>query len=352
MYGETSVSGLIYVRRKIDEVPVYLKEKYDEKISNLNVPIEIEKDNYLEYFKRVSGSYQNAEPEYMKRHRQIESKSKYNKILYFPKWPSLLKRAVELFKYERNNTIPLKKQSKNIEDSYLTGWERRSYRLKSNRYKNNLFNYYTTMCEEPDLTLPYIYVALYYQPEKTTLPEGGVYVDQDLMINLLSINLPKNWVIYVKEHPTQFFHHANGHQARNVAFYKNIKSMPNVKFVDLKQPNFELIDNSQVVATVTGTVGWEALIRKKPVLVFGYAWYRFCEGAFCIANSNDVKNAINLIEEGYKVNEEKVKAVIKTLEECCVEGYLGPSSKQYSNIGYEEHVQSLVEGVNKYLNKI
>ena len=38
------------------------------------------------------------------------------------------------------------------------------------------------------------------------------------------------------------------------------------------ETNLKLIDKCKAVATITGTSGWEALIRGKPVLHFGYPW--------------------------------------------------------------------------------
>ena len=36
---------------------------------------------------------------------------------------------------------------------------------------------------------------------------------------------------------------------------------------------FELVKSSKLVTTITGTVGWEALLFKKPVIAFGDVYY-------------------------------------------------------------------------------
>ena len=41
---------------------------------------------------------------------------------------------------------------------------------------------------------------------------------------------------------------------------------------------YELLDKCQFVATITGTVGWEAICKGKNVLVFGIPWYRDLTG--------------------------------------------------------------------------
>ena len=59
--------------------------------------------------------------------------------------------------------------------------------------------------------------------------------------------------------------------------------------------SFPLIANSKAVATVTGTVGWEAMVRRKPVLVFGLSWYEKYAGVLKIVDEKSAAedNAIH-----------------------------------------------------------
>lgn len=116
----------------------------------------------------------------------------------------------------------------------------------------------------------YIYVPLHMQPELTSSAmggDGGRYADQLQMIEQLSLMVPKDCIIYIKENPKQTA------QQRGPLFYRRLAAMGNVKCVDPRISSTHLIKNSIGVATVTGTAGWEALFYNKPCMVFGNAWY-------------------------------------------------------------------------------
>jgi hypothetical protein len=69
---------------------------------------------------------------------------------------------------------------------------------------------------------------------------------------------------------------------RNADFYRAVSSLPSTYLVPLERDTFELIDSSVAVATITGTVGLEALCRGKRVIVFGEANYTDFAGVMVI----------------------------------------------------------------------
>ena len=118
----------------------------------------------------------------------------------------------------------------------------------------------------------YIYFPLHLQPELTTSALGGGFSDQLLALEWLSIWVPKDFVIYVKENPKQT------EKQRDKFFFKRLAALENVKLLSSSESSLGLIQGSQGVATITGTAGWEALFYGKPVLTFGLAWYREFSG--------------------------------------------------------------------------
>ena len=44
----------------------------------------------------------------------------------------------------------------------------------------------------------------------------------------------------------------------------------------------------------------------KPVLVFGYPWYRDCHGVFMVKDADSCKEALDAIARGYQVDQQKV----------------------------------------------
>jgi hypothetical protein len=163
-----------------------------------------------------------------------------------------------------------------------------------------LKRYYRQLARPVDLSQPYIYLPLAYQPELSSSPEGGVFVEQLLMADLLSRAAPPGWLIFIKEHPIQFTYSLGTNRlVRSHEFYDGLKSLPNVRLVPLETVPFALIDNARAVATVTGTSGWEAMIRGKPVMHFGYPWWQGCPGSFHTPDLQSCRGALSLIVGGF-----------------------------------------------------
>ncbi len=120
----------------------------------------------------------------------------------------------------------------------------------------------------------FVYFPLHLQPELTTSGLGGAYSDQLEAIERVAEMLPDNWYVFVKENPKQ------GHEQRGKAFYQRLKSIDKVVYVAKEVDTYELLNDCQFVATITGTAGWESITGGKPCLVFGLAWYKNMPGVF------------------------------------------------------------------------
>lgn len=138
----------------------------------------------------------------------------------------------------------------------------------------------------------YVYFALHMQPEATTCPLGGVYVDQYFAILMLARSLPENIDVIVKEHPNQHF------WQRFPEFYQVLNAEKNVKFAHISTDSFELTKKSLAVATITGTVGWEAIFNKKPVFLFGSIFYQYMQGVVNVTNQESITSTIKEIQQG------------------------------------------------------
>ncbi len=139
----------------------------------------------------------------------------------------------------------------------------------------------------------FIYFPLHLQPERSTIPEGGVYEDQLLAIKLLERCLPTDWKIVVKEHPRQFLpYDFQKHFFRSMNYYRQISNFSSVVLCPMQITQEELITRAQLTATVTGTGGWESLLAGKPTLVFGNAWYSGCRSCYTVDSIENVRRAI------------------------------------------------------------
>jgi hypothetical protein len=216
------------------------------------------------------------------------------------------------------------------------------------RRKKRLRDYYEKMCEEVSLEKPYVYVALHSQPERTTKPNGGVFVDQFFMVHMLSRSLPEGWCLYVKEHPGQFVL-KNADVARSRYYYDEMASLENVKFVHLSVSSSSLIDKARAVATVTGTAGWESVFKGKPAVIFGCPWYGSCEGVFRVENLDGCRAAMSKIREGYTPDRGKVEAFVEAVLRAGCRGYVTNAHRRVTKVSYDEVVSNMSERMNRFL---
>ncbi len=179
-----------------------------------------------------------------------------------------------------------------------------------------LKRYYRQLAAPVDMSQPYIYLPLAYQPELSSSPEGGLFVEQLLMADLLSQAVPPGWSIYIKEHPIQFTYSLGTNRSvRSHEFYEALKARPNVHLVPLETVPFALIDNARAVATVTGTSGWEAMVRGKPVLHFGYPWWQGCPGSFYTPDLASCRDALARVTAGFVPNMAELRLFARVSQE-------------------------------------
>jgi hypothetical protein len=328
LHQNLSIPDVTFIMDDHKEFMIEIKEKYSElKNKYNNTPFQeiILSDSYESYFDSQTDKNGNVTPFYMKKEflGEIEEKNKG-------------KKSFKIFKLF-NVKIILRKIKTKIK-LYLND-------LK----KNKVHKFYELHTTEPDLEKKYIYVALQYQPELSTSPLAETFVDQILLIQLLSYVIPKDIYLYVKEHPVQKL----AGICRDITFYKDIINLPNVKLIKTNFSSFQLLKNSMAVATCTGTPGWEALFQQKPVLMFGHQFYQYADGVFQIKSINDAKSAINKVfQEGYKADLKDIKIFLKSVEASAVKGYIDSYYKRISNLTEEENIKNISQALIARIYKI
>ncbi len=202
----------------------------------------------------------------------------------------------------------------------VANWSRRWQKVLNARMQEHLRQYYDRHAVEPDYEKTYIYFPLQYQPECSTCPMAGAFVDQTISTHLMSQTVPDGVLIYIKEHPRQ---RKEGIVGRNLAFFQELANMPNVRFVKHDADTFKLRESCAAVATGTGTAGMEALFRGKPVLLFGHTYYQYAPCVFQIRTTQDCKEAMQSIFERHeKPDMLGVRRFLKAMEDTRVHGSL------------------------------
>lgn len=138
------------------------------------------------------------------------------------------------------------------------------YRIKRQFKVPRLKKYFSKI----DNNDKYYLFPLHYQPEASTGVNAPCYCNQADVIKNIAFSLPCGTTLYVKDHPC-------GIGFMSMKEYKQILSLPNVKYIDPQADNKRLILNSLGIVTITSTMGYEALLMKKPVVTFGKVFYNF-----------------------------------------------------------------------------
>ena len=170
---------------------------------------------------------------------------------------------------------------------------KRPHRIVAMFKKHSLYKYYQSLASTR-IPEKFVVVMLHFQPERTSLPEGLNFSQQLHLIRTLRFGLPDDVTILVKEHPSMVVGHFDI-RYRTKDFYTIVSKMENTQLVDIAIDSFSLIDKAIAVATITGTVGSQSLIRGTSVLAFGAASYLDNVDSYLIRNSADVSNAYNAI---------------------------------------------------------
>ena len=356
MFESTPLQGKTFIMEEFDK-PSRAQKLYQKLLEEgalEAISISEEMDSFIQSLK---GAYQDV-PVHIRRNPNEKlyqgpsssSKSLIQKIFDFESYSKYFSKQKRILLSRL--TPPknyLKQPRKKLEDSEMNFLDYWRFRAISNRRMRRLERHYRQLAGMVDFGIPYVYVALNYQPERTTSPMASIFVDQFLIVDMLAKAVPAHWQIYVKEHPTQFtpvkFFRAQS--GRTIDMYDDMTALPNVTLVPISVSSYDLIDHARSVAVATGTVGWEAVHRGKPVLLFGYPWYRGCEGTFQIDTYESCVEVLQKICDGYKINPLKLKLFVSALEQTAIEASVEPHLR-IINLTDDEIALRLTHAIQEY----
>jgi len=139
---------------------------------------------------------------------------------------------------------------------------------------------------------------LHFHPESSTSILARHYVDEYVVIKNIAFNLPFDSILYVKDHPS-------GASYPPLEFYKKVANIPNVKIVTPHYNTKELIKKSSGIITLTSTVGYEAILLGKPVVVIGDVFYDFYPACIKINSWKDLFPVLKDIDKLQSNTEDK-----------------------------------------------
>jgi len=242
----------------------------------------------------------------------------YDEIMGELRDPQYFDRKHQWFNMYKLNSLKSKTRFfisaiKSFKDMFLA-WLKNKFSINSNRFykKQSTFssllkdfsyllqaqyqNYLMAkpgFCDKLEVGQKYLYYPLHINPEYSTQIMATMWIDQLHLIEQLAKSIPCDWVVCVKEHPTTLVC-----RARPYDFYKKIRRIPNVCLISIDTNMHELILNAQMVAVISGTSGWEAIQRGKPLITFADSFWDVLDLSRKCADIDRL--SINIYEEFHR----------------------------------------------------
>ena len=191
--------------------------------------------------------------------------------------------------------------------------KKNSYNMRLNLEKNNLL-------EQKNFIK--ILFFLKVQPEATEGFSDSIYDDQSIVIDRLQNLAPSNSKIFIKEHPDE---ERNDPMAR-ANFWHSISKRKNVFILPAEETPASLFKHFDVIATLDGTVGWEAVRNLKPVICFGRPWYLSMPGVFYV---DEVLDFESILKKKWTIND--INRVFTDLTKKMAVGYINHVKTGYIN---------------------
>jgi len=156
----------------------------------------------------------------------------------------------------------------------------------------------------------FIFLPLQQEPERSLLLGAPDYKNQVKTVEYVSKCMPKNYLLFVKEHPTQ----GSGRDWREISDYKSMQNNPKVRLVHPSVSAIEIVSKSKLVITASGTLALESAFFNKPSITFADNDYTLLPSVSKLNSKNELRELIeNSLEK--KVDPNYVGKYFDILEE-------------------------------------
>lgn len=189
----------------------------------------------------------------------------------------------------------------------------------------------------------YYLFPLHLQPEASTLMMAPYYVNQPATIENIAKSLPGNAYLYVKEHTSSYGKHS-------LSFYKQIKKIPNVRLISPNEDTKKLIKNAVCPIVLTSTVGWEALLLGKPVVVLGEVFYKSSGLVFSPRDYYELSYILKYKVPKYHCDNKRLIRFIASIRLASYKGIFSPAQFQEHRILSKENIINIYTGIKNELH--
>jgi hypothetical protein len=193
-----------------------------------------------------------------------------------------LKDSIQLIWNE--NKVWLRSKQKKHSYSYLA-WLPSIFRRLSN------YKYVRSISVKPSEINEYriCFFPLHLEPEVALLNYSPEFSNSMELVTWISKSLPADVILVLKEQ-------ALGFGVRSKWYYRQLNKIGNVVWADPNIHSWEWIKESDAIATITGTVGVEAIYMNKPVISYGaHQIINYLPSVFFSDSFNATKKSVDVI---------------------------------------------------------
>jgi capsule polysaccharide modification protein KpsS len=200
------------------------------------------------------------------------------------------------------------------------------------------------MYSKPDLDGKYFFYPLHLDDDAQIILRAPQYADQIPLIKYMARSIPSGYKLYVKEHP-------NNIGGIPLGRLRKIKKTPNVELISPYFSSHDLARKSAGILTINSTVGWEAMLYRKPVITFGTCFYDI---SGMVWKMRDLYGLPDTIRRALKENLVDKEKLLRFVNAVAQSDYLGNINFYYQfakKAMVDENITQMAKGIYKELNK-
>jgi len=178
--------------------------------------------------------------------------------------------------------------------------------LRAVRQQRYLTKQYISPTELPHT--PYIFFPLHTEPEIATAVYAPYHQNQIEVIRNIAQSIPITWQVIVKDHPRSL-------GLRTTRYYRKLLDIPNVRLINPYIPSYDVIEHCRAVVTITGWVGFEAVVSQKPVVTLSECSFNALPDTMVVKNHcyRELPEDISRAMRGYSYDETALLRHISTI---------------------------------------
>lgn len=192
---------------------------------------------------------------------------------------------------------------------------------------------------------------MHTEPEVSLLCYSKPFLNQIEVIRQIALSLPIDYVLIVKEHPWSV-------GKRKLSYYRKILNIPRVYFVPHNYTSRNCLDISNLIITLSSSIGQEAVFLKKPVITFGKSNINILPKNIVmqVNNLTNLTFVINDILKNYKFLKNEILSFIQANFDIGIDVDLYTSllqkknAKKYNLKTYNADISALAEYLKNKIN--